>query len=92
MSASGLSCFFVSDDLRLMVQNLAVQFVGIDAQGDQNNVRDHFFHAAVTESNVSETILQLRKGALRMDGTVNPMINYSIGQNIGFRLHPVLLE
>ena len=75
-----------------MVQDLAVQFVEVDAQGDQNDVRDHLFHAAVAESRVSETVLQLRKSAFRLDGTVDPMIDSRIGQNIRLRLHPVLLK
>ena len=92
MTASGLSCFFVSDDLRLMVQDLAMQFVEIDAQGDQNNVRNHLFHAAVPKSCVSQSVLQLRKGTLRLDRAVDPVVDSCISQNIGFRLHPVLLE
>ena len=75
-----------------MVQDLAVQFVEVDTQGDQNDVRDHLFHAAVPESRVSQTVLQLRKSPFRLDGTINPMIDSRIGQNISIRLHPILLK
>ena len=92
MCASGLSYFFLCDDLRLMVQDLAVQFVEVDAQGNQKDVQGYIFHAAVAESRVSQTVLQLRKSAFRLDGTVDPMIDFRIGQNVHFRLHPMLLK
>ena len=69
-----------------------MQFVEVDAQGDQNNVRNDLFHAAVPKSRVSQTILQLRKSAFCLDGTVNPMIDSRIGQNISIGHHPILLK
>jgi len=83
---------FVRDYSRLIAQNFIMQFVEVDAQGDQNDVRDHLFHAAVAESRVSQTVLQLRKSAFRLDGTVDPMIDSRIGKNIGIRLHSILLK
>lgn len=92
MCASGLSYFFVCDDLRLMLQDLAVQFVGVDAQSDQKDVQGHIFHASVAESRVSQTVLKLRKSAFHLNGMVDLMIESRIGQSIHFRLHPVLLK
>ena len=92
MCAPGLSYFFVRDDLHLMVQDLAMQFVEVDAQGDQKDDQGHIFHVAVTESRVSQTGIQPRKSAFRLNGIVDPIIESRIGQNIHFRLHPVLLK